>query len=74
MKKVIFPIILFVIIFAVTYFILCYLPSMRIKLDADPMTYFIESIQTMVLFKTIISVIVSTLIGSLAFIISQRKA
>lgn len=74
MKKVIFPIILFVIIFAVTYFILCYLPSMRIKLDADPMTYFIESIQTMILFKTIISVIVGLLVGGLAFIISQRKA
>ena len=48
--------------------------TLRIKLDADPMTYFIESIQTMILFKTIISVIVGLLVGGLAFIISQRKA
>jgi len=51
--------VLFIVIFAVTYLGLCYLiPGWRIKLEAEPVVYLIESIKSMALIKTVISLIV----------------
>ena len=50
---------LFIVIVAVTYLGLCYMiPGWRIKLEADPVVYLIESIKSMALIKTVISLIV----------------
>jgi len=51
---------LFIVIVAVTYLGLCYMiPGWRIKLEADPVVYLIESIKSMALIKTVISLVVS---------------
>ena len=45
-NKKILSIILFIVGFIVTYLIMCYcIPGLRIKLAAEPMEYFIESIK-----------------------------
>lgn len=67
-------IILFVFGFILTYLFLCYcVPSLRIRLDADPLTYFIESIKNSMIFKTIISSIVGLIFSFLPKIISMIK-
>ena len=72
MKKINY-LILFVVVFIATYFVLCYLPSLRIKLFAPPMEYFVESIKHMVFFKSLVSVVVGLLaVGIL--LVSQRRA
>jgi len=51
--------VLFIVIFAVTYLGLCYLiPGWRIKLEAEPVVYLIESVKSMALIKTVISLVV----------------
>lgn len=51
--------VLFIVIFAVTYLGLCYLiPGWRIKLEAEPVVYLIESVKSMTLIKTVISLVV----------------
>lgn len=72
MKKFVIPLISFLIVFIATYLILCYLPSLRIKLFAEPMEYFIESINHMVLFKTLISVLAGLLVGVITFVFQKR--
>ena len=64
---------LFVVVFIATYFVLCYLPSLRIKLFAPPMEYFVESIKHMVFFKSLVSVVVGLLAVGILFV-SQRRA
>lgn len=49
---------LFIIAFIGSYLFCCYLiPGWKIKLDADPMTYFFESIKHMALLKGLISLV-----------------
>jgi hypothetical protein len=72
MKKINY-LILFVVVFIATYFVLCYLPSLRIKLFAPPMEYFVESIKHMVFFKSLVSVVVGLLAVGILFV-SQRRA
>ncbi len=72
MKKINY-LILFVVVFIATYFVLCYLPSLRIKLFAPPMEYFVESIKHMVFLKSIVSVVVGLLVVGILFF-SQRGA
>lgn len=72
-KKVIIPLILFVIVFMSTYLILCYLPNLRIKLFAPPIEYFVESIKHMVLFKTVVSIAVGLLVVGVPCIIKKYK-
>ena len=50
------PFVVFVVVFALVYVGTCYLiPGLRIKLAAEPMVYFIESLQHGVAFKATIS-------------------
>jgi hypothetical protein len=72
MKKVFTYLISFVLVFMATYLILCYLPSLRIKLFAPSMEYFVESIKHMVFFKTMVSVVVGLLAVGIPFIIQRR--
>ncbi len=72
MKKINY-LILFVVVFIATYFVLCYLPSLRIKLFAPPMEYFVEGIKHMVFFKSLVSVVIGLLAVGILFF-SQRRA
>lgn len=71
MKKINY-LILFVVVFIATYFVLCYLPNLRIKLFAPPMEYFVESIKHMVFFKSLVSVVIGLLAIGIPFIIQSR--
>lgn len=64
--KKILSVALFVIGFIGTYLIMCYcIPGLRIKLDAEPLEYFIESIKSSVVFKSTISCIVGIILALL---------
>lgn len=72
-NKDILSIILFIVGFIATYLIMCYcIPGLRIKLAAEPMEYFIESIKSMVLFKSIVSCIVGIILAVLPHFIKNN--
>ena len=61
MRRKVLLSVLFIVIFAVTYLGLCCLiPGWRIKLEAELVVYLIESIKSMALIKTVISLVVGT--------------
>lgn len=66
--------ILFLITFVATYLFVCFvIPGMRIKLDAEPIELFIESIKHMMLFKTMISLVVASVVGAVPFLHWKKK-
>ena len=66
--------ILFLISFVATYLFVCFgIPGMRIKLDAEPIELFIESIKHMILFKTMISLVVASVVGAVPFLLRKKK-
>lgn len=66
--------ILFLITFVAAYlFICCGIPGMRIKLEAEPVVLFIESIKHMMLFKSMISLVVASVVGAVPFLIWKKK-
>ena len=66
--------ILFLITFVATYLFVCFgIPGMRIKLDAEPIELFIESIKHMMLFKTMISFVVASVVGTVPFLLRKKK-
>ena len=66
--------ILFLITFVATYLFVCFgIPGMRIKLDAEPIELFIESIKHMTLFKTMISLVVASVVGAVPFLLRKKK-
>lgn len=67
MKRILLPAALAVAAFAVIYILLCCLPGLRIKLAADALTYFVESVRHMFLFKTVISGAVAAAVGIAAY-------
>ena len=72
MKKVL-PIIVFLITFIVTYIGISYFPSFRIKLEAEPLEYFMESITYMIGFKSIVAGIIGIVVGIILVIIIKYK-
>ena len=54
-KSLITKLFLFAVGFCLCYIGLCYLPSMRIKLDAPPLEYLAASIRHGVFFKTCVA-------------------
>lgn len=53
---------------------LCYVvPGLRIKLEADAMTYFVKSIRHMALFKGIMSLFIGLVLASIPFPAVKRK-
>ncbi|RXJ04503.1 hypothetical protein DS745_03730 [Anaerobacillus alkaliphilus] len=73
MKKVVISVFSFFIVFVGTYVLIGYLPNFRIKLDAPPLEYFVETIKHMVFFKSLVSVLVGGLVSGALFIIIRRK-
>ena len=66
--------ILFLITFVATYLFVCFgIPGMRIKLDAEPIELFIESIKHMMRFKTMISLVVASVVGAVPFLLRKKK-
>ena len=73
MKKKGLSAILFLITFIATYLLICFgIPGMRIKLEAEPMELFIESIKHMMLFKSMISLAIAAVIGAIP-LFSRKK-
>ena len=74
MNKKGLSVILFLITFVATYLFVCFgIPGMRIKLDAEPIELFIESIRYMMLFKTMISLVVASVVGVVPFLLRKKK-
>lgn len=74
MKKKSLSAILFLITFIATYLLICFgIPGMRIKLEAEPMELFIESIKHMMFFKLMISLIVASVVGAVPFLLWKKK-
>lgn len=74
MKKKGLSAILFLISFVATYLFVCFgISEMRIKLDAEPIELFIESIKHMMLFKTMISLVVASVVGAVPFLLRKKK-
>lgn len=65
---------LFIVIFVITYLGLCYMiPGWRIKLEAEPVVYLIESIKSMVLVKTGISILVGTIVTAVVARLGKKR-
>lgn len=65
MKEFKLSIPVFFITFLVTYMVLCFLvPSLRLKLHAEPIVYFVKSIHHMSLLKMGISVVAGVTVGA----------
>lgn len=73
MKKLLLSVALFVAAFIVTYLVLCYAPAWRIKLDAEPMVYFLESIKHMAPVKSLISLGTGMIAGVVPVLIRKGK-
>lgn len=66
--------ILFLITFVAVYLFICFgIPGMRIKLEAEPMELFIESIRHMMVFKAMISLVVASVVGAVPFLLRKKK-
>ena len=73
MKKVVWSVVLFGLVFALVYLALCYLvPGLRIKLSAPPAEYFRASVGHMVWFKGAISLVAGLLAAALPWL--RKKA
>lgn len=72
-NKKAWSIILFVIGFIATYLFMCYcIPGLRIKLAANSMKYFMESIKYAALFKIVISCIVGIVLSFIPHMIKNK--
>ena len=72
-KKKSLSVILFVIAFVGAYMIMCYcIPGLRIKLAADPMRYFIESIKFAAVFKIVISCVVGAIVAMIPYMFKRK--
>lgn len=59
--------------FCLTYLVICYLPSMRIRLAAPPLEYLIASIKHGVFFKTCVSSAFGLLLSFLPAMVTINK-
>ena len=74
MKRIIVSAAIFIGAFVISYIGLCYfVPGLRIKLAADAVTYFKESIRHMVFLKSVISFVIGSMLAGLFFLVSKRK-
>ena len=73
MKKASIALLLFVIVFVVTYLVICFaIPGMRIKLDAAPAEYFLASIRHMAFVKTAASLVAALIVGTIPLFFRKR--
>lgn len=62
-KKLVLPLLSAAIAFVLCYLLCCYLPALRLKLSADPLTYLAESARHMAPFKAAVSAVVAGVVG-----------
>ena len=73
MKKVGASVALFAIAFIAAYLACCYLiPGWRIKLEADTVTYFIESVRHMAFIKGLIALAVGSAAGAVPLLAGKK--
>ncbi|MEG2525230.1 MAG: hypothetical protein RSB03_06535 [Oscillospiraceae bacterium] len=72
MKRILLSVVLFIVSFIAAYLIICYLPSMRIKLAAEPMEYFVASIKHNMVFKFFVSFVCGLLISFIPTAFTKR--
>lgn len=74
MKYKLSILVLFILSFVITYLFICFgIPGMQLKLEAEPLELFVESIKHMSLFKGIISLIVSIIVVLLINAITKKR-
>ncbi len=74
MKRIMVSAAICIVVFVASYVGLCYLvPGLRIKLAADAVTYFNESIRHMILLKSIISLIIGSVLAGSFYLVAKRK-
>ncbi len=75
MKKMMVSAAIFIVVFVISYIGLCYfVPGLRIKMAADAVTYFRESICHTIFLKSIISCVIGAMFAGSFFLVVQRKA
>ena len=73
MQKASIALILFMVVFVATYLVICFaIPGMRIKLDAEPMEYFLENIRHMAFVKTAASLVAALIVGAIPLFFRKR--
>ena len=74
MKKASVALILFAVVFVAAYLVICFaIPGMRIKLEAEPLEYFLESIRHMAFIKTAASLVMALIAGAIPFLFRKRS-
>lgn len=74
MNRKVLSLVLLVVTFVATYLIVCFcIPGMRIKLEAEPLEYFLASITHMVFFKSAISLLAGLVVGAFPLFIKSKK-
>ena len=74
MNKKGLSVVLFLITFVCVYLFICFgIPGMRIKLDAEPVELFVESITHMALFKSVISLVVAAVVSAIPCLFRKHK-
>lgn len=74
MKRIMVSAAIFIVSFVVSYVGLCYLiPGLRIKLAADAVTYFKESICHMIFLKSVISLVIGSVLASSFYLVAKRE-
>ena len=75
MKKARLSVSLFLVAFVFTYIGSCYfVPGWQIKLEADSLTYFLESLKKLAPIKFLVSLIVGVIISSVPALIQKMKS
>lgn len=73
MKKKKLFIVLFLSAFIASYLTICFaIPGMRIKLEAEPMEYFLKSITHMIFIKSLMSLVIALIVGTFPLFIKKR--
>ena len=74
MKTLMVAVAIVLVVRIVSYVGLCYLvPGLRIKLAADAVTYFKESIRHMIFLKSVISLAIGSVLASSFYLVAKRE-
>ena len=65
-------ILVFTVTFVLSYIVMCYLPPLRIKLEASPDVYFWESVKHMASFKAALSAAIGAAFTALTAALNKK--
>lgn len=71
MKRIMVSVAILIVVFIVSYVGL--VPGLRIKLAADAVTYFKESIRHMIFLKSAISLVIGSVLASSFYLVAKRE-